>query len=610
KILDITQPAPHSLYHTTCTTQPVPHSLYYTTCTTQPAPLILRHTVCTTQPTPLILHHTACTTQPALHSLHHTACTTQPATHNLHHTACTTQPAPHSLHHSACTRPTQLDTAGRAGITCSRSRDQNKKDASRFCVQICSGVRPALEIVTSCALLRQQRRDQYASSSQERLEAIRSAARLRQAQRREQEDDDQRYLSLFRDTSLVVKEISISEYGVLFGCYEREEAEEVMFVSSNLIFNGVHFCFNASIPQPVIIHPSFLQLSSPIPHSSNPSSLVLHSCTPSSPIPHSSNPSSLVLHSSNPSSPIPHFSGPSSLVLHSYNQLFPIPHFSNPSNLFLRDLKKLTEYESWEQKTKCQNTTLNKPRPGRPRKINERAARKLVRTVVQRPQTTREELKDDLKASGIEASKHTISRALRREGLRSRTPHKTPLLQKRLVKARLKYANDHLNKPAPFLISVLWSDETKIKPFGRNNTNYVWRQQSEEYKPKCTIPTVKFGGGSIMVLGCFSSSGIDKLYNIEGTMNGRKYREILEELLLPVTSLLKLKRRWKFQEDDDLKHSANETKDWLRMKAMNILEWPSQSPDMTLIENLWRELKMKIQNRGPNNITQKFVKGW
>ncbi|KAF2355187.1 Transposase Tc1-like, partial [Trinorchestia longiramus] len=74
------------------------------------------------------------------------------------------------------------------------------------------------------------------------------------------------------------------------------------------------------------------------------------------------------------------------------------------------------------RKWKCRNTTLSKSRTNRPRKINDRAARKFVRTVVQRPQTTREELKDDLKVSGIEASKHTTSRALRREGLRSRTP--------------------------------------------------------------------------------------------------------------------------------------------------------------------------------------------
>ncbi|KAF2357177.1 Homeobox domain-like [Trinorchestia longiramus] len=219
------------------------------------------------------------------------------------------------------------------------------------------------------------------------------------------------------------------------------------------------------------------------------------------------------------------------------------------------------------RKWKCRNTTLSKPRTARPRKINDRAARKLVRTVMKRPQTTRE---------GPTWAPHG--------------PHLTCLLG--------------LNKPAAFWNSVLWPDKTKIELFGRNGTNHVWRQQNDKYKPKCTIPTVKFGGGSIMVWGCFSSSGVGKLPIIEGTMNGRKYREILEEQLLPSACLLKLKRGWKFQQENDLKHTANETKEWLRMKKINFLEWRSQSPDMNPIENLWRELKLKIQKRCPNNITE------
>ncbi|KAF2363771.1 Reverse transcriptase domain [Trinorchestia longiramus] len=170
--------------------------------------------------------------------------------------------------------------------------------------------------------------------------------------------------------------------------------------------------------------------------------------------------------------------------------------------------------------------------------------------------------------------------------------------------------NDGLGYPkisAQLCVPIAWVvtiiHETKIELFGRNSTNHVWRHQNEEYKPKCTIPTVKFGGGSIMVWGCFSSSGVSKLHIIEGTMNGRKYREILEEQLLPSARLLKFKRGWKFQHDNDPKYTENETKEWLRMTKINILERPSQSPDMNPIGNLWRELKLKIQKRGLNNIT-------
>lgn len=40
----------------------------------------------------------------------------------------------------------------------------------------------------------------------------------------------------------------------------------------------------------------------------------------------------------------------------------------------------------------------------------------------------------------------------------------------------------------------------------------------------------------------------------------------------------------------------------------NILEWPSQSPALNLIENLWTELKIKVMSRRLSNLIDlKFI---
>ena len=241
----------------------------------------------------------------------------------------------------------------------------------------------------------------------------------------------------------------------------------------------------------------------------------------------------------------------------------------------------------------------------RPLEISFHTKKALVRAVLAQPKASIVSVSREYGARNVSAS--TIRRALHAQGLAGRVKRRKPLITKRHVTLRKAWEASMAQLTSENLAKIIFSDEFKFNLFGSDGKEYCWRRPGEEFSARNLKPTVKHGGGSLMVWGCITSKGPGRLYRIPGIMDSALYTTIIEESHLPTLADYGMTvDTTVFQQDNDPKHTSRHTRASFENKGIHVLPWAPMSPDMNIIEHVWDHIDRQIRKRPqrPTNLNQ------
>jgi transposase len=228
---------------------------------------------------------------------------------------------------------------------------------------------------------------------------------------------------------------------------------------------------------------------------------------------------------------------------------------------------------------------------GRPSKITTSDSRKIGQFIRRDPTISAGMIAKKLSETGTKVSRVTVTRYLQKKGYKNSLPLATPLLTTIQKENRIVWARSHINDDWK---RTFFTDETAFQLF--RNTVKHWYKGSRPIRP---IPKDR---KKIFVWGGFCIKKKTSLTCFRNIMDGKFYVEIIKNHIPEMNGLFGT--RWRFQQDNDPKHTCHIARDFLKENVPVILDWPSNSPDINPIENLWGIVKRHVEIRKPKNLEE------
>jgi len=192
----------------------------------------------------------------------------------------------------------------------------------------------------------------------------------------------------------------------------------------------------------------------------------------------------------------------------------------------------------------------------------------------------------------IAASRFTVSRYLRQQGLRYKKVRKILPLKPLDMLKRAELAKRWLSENHQWERTI-FSDEKWFSIDGPDD----WRSYVSKNEIS-TRPRHQKKGGGIMVWAMVLPNGLVSFKILDRGFKSPKYIELLSETIVPICKLNYANDFW-FQQDNSRIHTARIVKQWMSDAHFPVIEWPARSPDLNITENIWKMLQDIIYDRSP-----------
>ena len=238
---------------------------------------------------------------------------------------------------------------------------------------------------------------------------------------------------------------------------------------------------------------------------------------------------------------------------------------------------------------------------GRTKKATTEKERRLILRKASNSALTARQIKS---AVGTSASLRTVQRVIKNcRHLKRLKMKRKPALKANHRSQRLQFAKDHMSWTKEWQ-KVIFTDEKKFNFDGPDGFSYYFHDLRKE---ETILSRRRKDSGSTMVWGAISSKGVIDLVILEGRQDAEKYKELLIKEKPKIRAVMK-NQKYIFQQDNASIHTAKIIKEWFLSNKIDVMDWPSLSPDLNIIENVWGYLSRQVYANGKQYNTKEELK--